>query len=212
LNEGASVVVAKSHFNYVSPDEYARRDKAGGIWARDPNDWYIEPAWTSKRLFESENFDGAICDPACGIGTIVISARAAGFASVGYDVVHRSAECSHVRDFLSDDWAGVTSNFVSNPPFGPADKFVKLALERARGKVVMLLPATWHFGSKRAAWLKTTPLRRVLALTPRPSMPPGAVIVSGQKPGGGMKDFAWYIWERGYSGPWEGGWLQRDAS
>jgi hypothetical protein len=29
------MVVAKTHFNYISPDEYARRDKAAGIWARD---------------------------------------------------------------------------------------------------------------------------------------------------------------------------------
>ena len=205
------MVVAKTHFNYISPEEYGRRDKASGIWARDPHDWYVEPSWTSTRLFDEETFDGGITDPACGMGRIVISARSRGLIACGYDIVRRSDECVRVADFLADDWRGHSANFVSNPPFGPADQFAKLALQRTRGKVALLLPATWHFGKARAAWLKTTPLRRVLALTPRPSMPPGAVIVAGEKPGGGTKDFSWYIWEIGYTGPWTGGWLNRDS-
>jgi hypothetical protein len=187
-----------------------RRDKASGIWARDPHDWYVEPLWASRRLFEEEAFSGPITDPACGMGRIVQSARSLGKQAVGYDVVVRSDVCGMVKDFLADDWFGDSRNFVSNPPFAHADRFVKLAIERAQEKVAMLLPATWHFGSARAAWLETTPLAAVLALTPRPSMPPGAVILAGAKPGGGTKDFAWFIWQRGHRGPWRGGWLQRD--
>jgi hypothetical protein len=48
--------------------ELGRRDKAAGIWARDAHDFYCEPAWTSKRLFEEEEFVGSITDPACGLG------------------------------------------------------------------------------------------------------------------------------------------------
>jgi hypothetical protein len=79
-------------------------------------------------------------------------------SAIGHDIVERSPECERVADFLSDEWSGACENFVSNPPFGVADEFAKLAIERARRKVALLLPATWHFGSKRAAWLKTTPL------------------------------------------------------
>jgi beta-xylosidase len=67
-------------------------------------------------------------------------------------------------------------------------------------KVALLLPATWHLGDKRSRWLETTPLRRIWCLTPRPSMPPGAVILAGETPGGGTQDFAWYVWLRGYDG------------
>ena len=196
--------------NAFSSEKNGRRDKAAGIWARDPNDWYVEPGWTSKRLFEAERFVGGIADPACGLGTIIKSARLCGLVGVGYDIVERSSECFARRDFLSPDWRGDDENFVSNPPFGVADQFAKLALDRAKRKVALLLPATWHFGGARSAWLRTTPLKRVLALTPRPSMPLGAVIVAGEKPGGGTKDFAWYIWERGHVGGWQGGWLHRD--
>lgn len=210
------MVIAKTHFNYIAPDEYARRDKASGIWARDPHDWYVESEWCSERLFATEIFSGNVIDPACGFGRIVVSARKHYHLAEGMDIVRRSAICGGVADFFDPDWRGCKTatvrfpNIVSNPPFGRADEFVALALERAFGRVAMILPATWHFGSKRAAWLATTPLRKVLALTPRPSMPPGAVIAAGEKPGGGAKDFSWYIWEIGYSGPWEGGWLHRD--
>jgi hypothetical protein len=47
----------------------------------------------------------------------------------------------------------------------------------------MLLPATWLQGDKRSRWLETTALARVLFITPRPSMPPGAAVMAGQKPG-----------------------------
>ena len=184
--------------------------KKSHLWDRDPFDFYCEPSWASERLFALESFTGEITDPACGIGRIVRAACAAGYPAGGYDIVDRGGGCERVSDFLDPEWAGAQYNFVSNPPFGVADRFVKLAIERAHHKVAMLLPATWHFGSKRAAWLETTPLKRVLALTPRPSMPPGAVILAGEKPGGGTKDFAWYIWDRGYSGPWQGGWMHRD--
>ena len=188
-----------------------RRDKDAGLWERDPHDWYVEPEWCSARLFEAEEFTGTVVDPACGLGRIVRSARAAGHLATGMDIVWRSAECSTIADFFDPDWSGIADNFVSNPPFGRADEFVSLALSRARGKVAMLLPATWHFGARRSAWLATTPLYKVLALTPRPSMPPGAVILAGEEPGGGTKDFAFYVWKLGHVGSWTGGWLNRDT-
>ena len=103
--------------------ELGRRDKAAGIWARDAHDFYCEPAWTSKRLFEEEEFVGSITDPACGLGTIIKSARLCGLFGVGYDVIDRSSECVSCLDFLSSDWTGEDANFVSNPPFGVADQF-----------------------------------------------------------------------------------------
>lgn len=192
----------------------SRRAKASGIWTRDPHDFYVEPEWVSKRLFEEELFHGTVIDPACGTGRIVVSALASGLVAGGLDIVAKRGFLPAL-DFLDQGWgAGLMPppNIVCNPPFGVADEFVRLAIERALDKVAMLLPATWHFGSKRAAWLEHTPLKRVLACTPRPSMPPGAVILAGEKPGGGKKDFSWYIWERGHKGPWTGGWLHRDKT
>lgn len=194
------------------------RKRESSIWERHPEDWYVEPEWCSRRLFEVEKFDGRVIDPACGCGNIVRSAQAAGLWSRGSDLVRRADEyaCAFECDFLSDEWTArvehhPVENLVSNPPFGVAEKFVEKALTIATAKVAMLLPANWVQGLKRSRWMETTPLRKVLFIAPRPSMPPGPVIEAGISPGNGTTDYAWFIWLRGYDGKPEIGWLRRDA-
>ncbi|MEK8121638.1 hypothetical protein WOB59_00515 [Methylocystis sp. IM4] len=182
------------------------------LWERHPDDWYVEEEWVDHRLFEQESFEGSICDPACGLGRIVQAARSAGFDSAwGQDKVNRSAYCARVVDFLSDDFrGGAPANIVSNPPFKLSREFVMRARRIAARKVVMLLPLGWISGDKRSRWLEETRPRRVLILTPRPSMPPGPAILAGLRPRRGKTDFAWYIWERGYNGEPQFAWLRRE--
>ena len=180
------------------------------LWDRHPEDWYIEPSWTSERLFAVESFLGEVCDPACGSGRILASAEKASYQIRGFDLVQRSSYCTRVENFLNFS-AYRLDNIVSNPPFGIAQQFVQHALAMADRKVAMLLPTKWVQGDKRSRWLETTPLRRVLFLAPRPSMPPGPVIEAGISPGGGKEDFAWFIWHIGFDGKPECGWLRKTA-
>lgn len=185
------------------------RKRDSHLWARDANDWYVEPRWCADRLFESFRFVGEIIDPACGSGNIVDAAKRAFHCAEGWDIVDRGYSGTKIRDFrnVRERYA----NFVSNPPFGIAEHFVAHALELMRNATAMLLPANWVQGDKRSRWLATTPLLRVLFITPRPSMPPGTAIAAGQSPGNGTTDYAWFIWQRGYEGKPEIGWLRRDA-
>lgn len=186
----------------------APREKDAHLWARHPEDYYVEPSWVSRRLFDVEKFDGVICDPACGSGRIIESAICAGYLVRGSDIVKRDPSCVFIEDFFVGNKS--LDNIVSNPPFGVADAFAAHALELAP-KVALLLPTKWMNGAKRGAWLETTPLRRVWLLGPRPSMPPGPVIEAGIAPGNGTTDFAWFVWERGYEGRPELRWLRRAA-
>jgi hypothetical protein len=169
------------------------------IWDRHPDDWYVEPFWCSRRLFQEEAFDGGIWDPACGIGHVLYSAEAAGYPVTGSDIVCRSGYCEALFDFRTCERPRAR-NIVSNPPFKDAEAFVRNGLTIADGKVVFLLRLSWLTGKKRSHFLQASPLRRVYVLSPRSSMPPGPVIEAGVKPGGGTKDFAWFVWERGYEG------------
>ncbi|CAH1661933.1 conserved hypothetical protein [Hyphomicrobiales bacterium] len=191
------------------------RDLKAHLWARDEHDWYVEPRWTSMRLFQEERFSGRILDPACGKGRILDAARDVGFDTYGSDVIDRGTDGHRFSqvDWLSRPAVGwcPIDNIVSNPPFSHAEPFVRKALEHASGKVAMLLPSKWLHGDERSRWLQGTPLRRVLFLTPRPSMPPGGVLDAGQSPGGGRVDFAWFIWLKGFDGRPEIGWLRRDV-
>jgi hypothetical protein len=104
---------------------------------------------------------------------------------------------------------------VSNPPFGHAMAFAKQALTVAKRRVALLLPVKWLLGDKRSRWLADSPLVQVYFITPRPSMPPGKVIVAGASPGGGKEDFAWFIWDQRAARsivkrPPEIAWLRRD--
>lgn len=186
------------------------RKRESSLWAREVDDWYVEPEWCSLRLFEEEKFEGAICDPCCGRGSIVISALKSGLVAVGSDLVDRGWDSTATpANFL--DSLHRRDNFVCNPPFGIAEKFVEHALKLSHRKVAMLLPANWVQGDKRSRWLAATPLRRVWFITPRPSMPPGHVLAAGGKPGNGTTDYAWFVWLRGYDGAPEVRWLRRDA-
>jgi len=194
------------------------RKRESSLWAREANDWYVEPEWCSQRLFEVEQFQGMICDPACGLGNIVAAARRRGYTAYGRDIVRRSGFCGVQQDWLVPTKNDTHDNIVSNPPFGLCDDrktktfpFVERCLERARHKVALLLPSNWIQGDARSRWLETTPLYRVYFLSPRPSMPPGQVIEAGLKPGNGTTDYAWFVWLRGYDGAPEIRWLRRTA-
>lgn len=186
------------------------RKRESSLWEREANDWYVEPEWCSLRLFQEEKFDGYIFDPACGRGSIVISAMKSGLSAAGCDLVDRGWDTTLTpSNFLESDHR--RDNIVSNPPFGIAEKFLERALDLARNKVAFLLPANWVQGDKRSRMLAATPLRRVYFITPRPSMPPGQVLAAGGKPGNGTTDYAWFVWLRGYDGAPEVRWLRRDA-
>jgi hypothetical protein len=207
-------------------------EKRAHLFERHPDDYYIEPDWVSKRLFATEHFEGTVVDPACGSGRIVRAGRAhrqkAALVGdnrivkvLGYDLIQRCKECAEEENFLDADFE--TDNIVSNPPFGLCGKattksrhtvdfeFVRKALDNATNKVALLLPLPWMTGADKARYLQTTPLTKVLVLTPRPSMPPGPVIEAGLEPGGGTEDFAWFIWTHGHKGPPTLGWLNRDG-
>ena len=157
------------------------RPLAAHIWNKEPDGFYVEPEWCSVRLFEIESFDGTIWDPACGIGRIAEAARRAGYRTIATDIVDRGCpQFDGALDFLEDCGRIPAANIVTNPPFTQCDQFVHRALELVPGKIAMI----WLARRLNAArWLQDTPLARVYLLTPRPSMPPGRVILAGEKPG-----------------------------
>lgn len=183
--------------------EVIRKKRESHIFEREAHSWYVEPAWVADGLFKAEKFSGRVWDPACGLGTIVLAARRAGYEAFGTDKVVRSDVCLGRHDFLDCVLSG--DDIVSNPPFHLCDPrvgfpFIKRALDRASGKVCMLLPTVWANSAKTSAWLETTPLLREYRIGPRPSMPPGQVILRGEKPQGGRVDFSWFVWLRGFDG------------
>jgi hypothetical protein len=87
-------------------------------------------------------------------------------------------------------------------------EFTERALRLARNRVCILCPVA---RLNAARWLQLSgTLRQILLLTPRPSMPPGEVVLGGGKAGGGKADFCWLEFERGHKGEPYLNWLHRD--
>lgn len=181
-----------------------QKKKNAHLWDRDHDDWYVEPAACSLALFHALDFGGPIWDPACGMGRIVKCAQTSGMKAVGSDIVRRTPDCTAISNFLSTDYRPTgTFDIVTNPPFGLAEEFALKALELlAPGrKSAFILPIVWMAGfSSKRDWLPSSPLKHILPISPRPSMPPGKVLCAGEKPGNGTKDFAWFVWEKGFAG------------
>jgi len=175
------------------------------VWAKDPHGFYIEPYWCGERLFAVERFDGRIHDPACGLGRIADTARTAGYNVIATDLVDRGyPQIDGAEDFLRSERH--VDNIVCNPPYNICRAFAEHALKLARRKVAMI----WLARRLNAArWLANTPLARVYLMSPRPSMPPGHVILAGEEPGGGKQDFVWLVWDHEHQGPSKLHWLCR---
>lgn len=186
------------------------RKRESYLWKRDPLDWYVEPDWCSQRLFDLVEFEGLIWDCCAGTGRIAEAARAAGYDARASDIEPRG----HPVNFLDIKVCFAmtepcVANIVSNPPYKLALEVTQFALKVALFKVAMFLPANWVQGEKRSRWLESTPLRQVLFVCPRPSCPPGDIIRQGVVPGNGTTDYAWFIWDRTYSGTPQLGWCRR---
>ena len=168
---------------------------------RVESDWYIEPAWSVDGLVAAERpFIGRVLDPCCGAGNIPTRLRAAGYDAGGSDLVDRGYGGAHGIDFLSTYLPA--DSYVMNPPYGLAREFIDRALELSKDRVCVLLRLAFLEGQVRSQWLATTPLARVWVSRRRISMPPGG---SEVKAAGGTIAYAWFVWEKGWAGPWHGG-------
>lgn len=185
--------------------------KNAHLWQRHPDDWYVESSWVTAGMLEKVQFTGLIVDPCCGMGNTLDAAKAAGYDTHAMDIVMRGKVSErHLfqkQDFFADDRP--LPNVISNPPYKYDEAFVQRAIDRSQRITAVLLSVRWANAGARSRWLESLPLRYVLAVSPRPSMPPGPVIEAGDKPGGGIQDYSWYIFFRGYTGKPEFGWARR---
>jgi hypothetical protein len=165
------------------------------VWQREAADHYVEPHWLSTQLFEVEDFNRNLhlWGPCFGWGHISEAAKITGYHHV---------TSTDVADLAT---LGAESRLpqVHVGPAQPWQRRLQPALSALKAAMVFPIPridAAW-------SWLRELPLQQ----TPRPSMPPGHVIASGEKPGGGKEDFAWLVFERGYTGRPQVDWLHRDG-
>lgn len=165
---------------------------------RVEDDFYATPEEATEALFEVETFNGNIYEPACGNGMMseVIKKYNHCYSS---DLVDRNYGQPNT-DFLSANWTTV-DNIVTNPPFNLFQEFAEKALELSKNKVALFGKIQALEGQKRATFMENSPLKTVYVFKKRINpLRNGSPVDENGKPWASTMAFAWYVWEKGYTG------------
>lgn len=173
------------------------RNHDGG---RPINDFYPTPPAGTLGLLKFESFVGDIWEPACGDGSMSKVLESAGYNVISTDLEPRGYGTQGDFFFYGSLLA---PNIVTNPPFRLAQEFADRSLALGCEKLALLCKLIFLEGKVRGKWFPSTPLKKVYVFSERLSMSRDGQDLEN----GGMIAFAWYVWERGYSGAPAVGWI-----
>lgn len=167
----------------------------------DGPDFYPTPEWATFALVDNEQFVGEIWEPACGDGAMARVLASTGQPVIASDLYNRGFGESGI-DFLQSD--RLVDNIVTNPPFNSAEGFVASGLRLARRKFALLLRLAFLEGANRQRTIfAKNPPARVWVFSERITFYPAGAVQKGT----GTTAYAWFVWDKCYSGPVELKWL-----
>lgn len=163
---------------------------------RENDDFYATDPKAVEELLSLEKFSKEIIEPACGQGHISKVLVSHGFNVRSSDLVDRGYGVSGI-DFLASDMENEDADIVTNPPYKLAQEFVEKAMSViAPGhKVAMFLKLTFLETAKRRELFKKYPPKTVYVASQRIACWP-----NGKPTAQSMVCYAWFVWEKGFSG------------
>lgn len=174
---------------------------------RVENDFYATPAKSVEAILKKEFLYFSILEPACGEGHIstILHNHYPTAEIVSTDLIEREDKfnCGIKSgiDFLTYDYGRKFDTVITNPPFSLAQEFIERALEIANKKVIMFCKIQLLEGQKRKEWFEKTPLKRVYVFSDRQNpLRNGNPLNEQGKKWSSTFCFAWFVWEKGYTG------------
>lgn len=167
---------------------------------RESNDYYATEPKAAELLCDVEELNHVIWECACGEGHLARVFWERGHFVEATDLVDRGYGCGGV-DFLSE--AGyVNCDIVTNPPYKYAKEFVEHALEMVVDgcKVCMFLRLQFLEGKARRALFEKYPPKRVYVASGRLLCAKNGEFEKMKAGGGSAVAYAWFVWEKGYTG------------
>jgi hypothetical protein len=162
---------------------------------REVNDYYATEPDTINALFNVENFEGSIWEPACGEGHLSKRMIELGKDVISTDLIDRGYGQSSI-DFLKQTKKH-GDNIITNPPYKYAQEFVEKSIELATKKVAMFLKLTFLEGQKRRKMFNKYPPHFVYVFSQRKKC---ALNGKFEEMGSSAAAYAWFVWEIGYKG------------
>ena len=170
---------------------------------RKKSDFYETPYTITRHLLNVEDFDYklTICEPACGDGAIVKVLQEKTNNVVFYDIQKNFLTETEQYDYI-----------ITNPPFSIAYEFIQKAKIVAKKKFAFLLPLSYLHGKQRYDRIysdKEYPLKKVYVFTRYPML--GEKLREDGKYNTGMMVYAWFIFEKNYTGPSVIDWIDNNS-
>lgn len=163
---------------------------------RESDDFYATDPKAVDMLCNLEKFSQTILEPACGQGHIAKALEARGYKVLAYDLIDRGYGTTGI-DFLTFDRQNVNADVITNPPYKLAQEFVEKAMDVVASghKVAMFLKLTFLETAKRRELFKKYPPKTVYVASQRIACWP-----NGKPTAQSMVCYAWFVWEKGFSG------------
>lgn len=168
---------------------------------RPGDDFYPTPPSAVHALADKYLLPDIIWEPACGDGAISKALIGRGHEVISTDLVYRGYGEGGI-DFLKARHS-LAETIVTNPPYKLAEDFIWKAHALDVGVTCLLLKLSFLEGVSRKKLFSVYPPRMVYVFSKRLTMTRNGEAQRSS----GMIAFAWFIWERGFNGSPEIGWL-----
>lgn len=172
---------------------------------RADKDYYATEPAATEWLCRLEKFNAPILEPSCGEGHISKVLLQHGYEVESRDLADRGFGMGGM-DFLCPNFEPWAGDIITNPPYAFAQEFVERALTMVQPgrKVAMFLKLTFLEGKKRRTLFRNHPPRRIWVSSSRLKC---AMNGDFEHTGGSATAYAWFVWEKGYTGQPEIHWF-----
>ena len=170
---------------------------------RVENDYYATQPSSVEDLLLKENVHGRVLEPCVGGGHIADVLKTVADRVDCTDLVDRGYDGTVVLDFLEQNVSPIYDWVVTNPPYKLAQDFIEQSLRATKdgGHVAMFLKIQFLEGNKRKLFFEDTPPKTVYVFSKRQNpLRNGESLDEKGKPWSSTMCFAWFVWEKGYSG------------
>lgn len=170
---------------------------------REQHDYYATDPKAVEILLEHEKFSRYIWECACGEGHISNVLETYGHDVKSTDIIDRGYPGTQIVDFLavqkSDIDMDYSRDIITNPPYKYAKEFVEKALEISMDttKVAMFLKLTFLEGQQRKKMFQKHPPKRIYVFSGRVKCAKNGAFA---ELGSSAVCYAWFVWEKGFSG------------
>lgn len=170
---------------------------------REDNDYYATDPEALETLLEWEKFSPYIWECACGGGHLSKVLEDNCYNVKSSDIIDRGYEGTEIIDFLKVTKEDIKNDFsrdiITNPPYKYAKEFVEHALDISMDsvKVAMFLKLTFLEGQARKELFKKYPPKTIYVFSKRVICAKNGDFDSVTS---SAVAYAWFIWEKGYTG------------